>query len=760
QMDGRAADAFYKTMDQYGSEIIPGLMHPAPTPTAHGAKCNLYGYNFLGDPALDIWTSFPRNFKNTGITLFEGNRWLNMTVEDTNSNAVSGARVTIELNGKYSSATSNDQGRVSVPYLMNLGDVPTVTFHANGLKPRTITASVTTSPADLWVAGSITLSDPSPGIGTDVTLTAMIHNTGEISADNVKMGFYELSFEAENLIGSLVNAGTIGISSSKEVSTIWMAKEGITGIVAVVDPENSVPEADEENNIVTKPVTVIAADLWLEAITLDSSLGLNVSTTASTKISIFAHNDGALRADDITFNVYWESVLSENKVGLDYDVGYMEQGDETNLNIIITPKPGWSQYIIAADPYNIIPESNETNNYVSFEMFGNQPPSIQVEDISLAATVKEHLIDLEDNISDPDTKKDELTVKVVHDDADSVTVDMLGSWEIELQFEDEFEGEVKLTITVGDGRGETIKRMNVTRPRATEPPIMALIPAQVVEIGEQLDLIMTLTNNISGVTYSDDTDLFNIHRTAGTIEFIPIVSNIGTHKIIITATDPWGQSTNISFTITVQMKYLQPQLTGETKHSAKVNEVYRFTVSYDIDPVWADDLNFSVSENYVTIDDDGKVTFKVSEALMGGTVRKDFKFEVTIDDGKDRASQTYTVTVVDPKDPEEVPDEESSTFTYILYGLGGLMVIGLIVVLVVVMLARSKKKKMEEALAKVWQSRQFSQQRERDPEKKIGDLPAFDNEEEVSFMADEVSEGAEEYGEEDYYEDQDREWAE
>ena len=765
QMDGRPADAFYETMDQYGSEIIPSLMTPAPTPAAHGAKCNLYGYNFLGDPALDIWTSFPRNFKNNPITLFEGSHWLNMTVEDTNSQAVPGARVTIELGGKYSSATADAQGRVSVPYQMNLGSSPSVTFHANGLKPRTATASVTTSPADLWVAGSISLSDPTPGVGTDVTITATVHNTGEIAANSVKVGFYEGSFEAGNIIGNLVIAGTIDIGSSKEVSGNWVAKEGVDKIVVVADPENVVPEADEENNIAVKPVSVIAADLWLEAVTVQSSLGYNVSTTASTKISIFAHNDGALRADDITFNVYWESVLAENKVGAYYDVGYMEQGDETNLNILITPKPGWGQYIIAADPYNIIPETNETNNFVSFEMFGNQPPTVQLEDIALGAHVKEHTIDLEENISDPDTKKDELVVKVDHEDADDVTVDFFAPWEIKLSFEDEFEGTLKLTITVKDGRGETRQIMNVSRPRATEPPMMALIPAQVVEIGEQLDLVVTLTNNISGVSYSDDTDLFDIHSSAGTIEYIPIVSDIGTHTVIITATDPWGQSTNISFTITVEKKYFPPQLTGETKHTARVNEIYKFKVSYEVDPAWDDELTFSITEDYVSIDDEGMVTFKVMKALMGGTERKDFKFQVTLDDGKSDATQTYTVTVLDPKDPTEETTDESSTIQYVLYGLGGLMLIGLIVVLAVIIMARKKKKKMEEALEKVWKSRQFGieEDRARERENKVGDLPAYDDDGEVSFMGDEEDgEGAYEDGfeEEEYYDERDGDRAE
>jgi len=760
QMDGRAADAFYEVKEQYALTIIPGLMTPAPTPAAHGAKCNLYGYNFLGDPALDIWTSHPRNFKNSGITLFEGSRWLNMTVEDTNSQAVPGARVTIELNGKYSSATSDAQGRVSVPYLMNLGDHPTVTFHANGLKPRTVIASVSTSPADLWIASSITLSDTTPGIGTDVTITAMVHNTGELAANNVKVGFYEGSFEARNLIGNLVDAGTIGISGSEEVSAIWVAKEGVTGIVAVVDPENGVPEADEENNIAAKPVTVIAADLWLEAITLQSSLGYNVSTTASTKISIFAHNDGALRADDITFNVYCESVLVENKMGLDYEVDYMEQGDETNLNIQITPRPGWSQYIIAADPNEIIPETNETNNFVSFEMFGNVPPAVQLEDVALGAHVKEHTIDLEDNISDPDTKKDELVVKVDHDDTEGVTVDFFAPWEIDLQFEDEFEGDVKLTITVSDGRGETEESLTVTRPRAIEPPMMAAIPAQVVEIGGRLYLNVTLTNNISDVTYSDNTDLFDIHTSTGKIEFLPLKSDIGTHDITITVTDQWGQSTNITFTLTVEKKYLMLQLTGKTKYNTEVNKVFRFTVSYEVDPAWADDVTFSVTEEYVSIDDEGEVTFKVEKAFMGGTTEKDFKFQVTIDDGKGKASQTYTVTVVDPQDNTEETDKKTSPFTYVLYGLGVLMLIGLVVVLIVVMMARSKKKKMEEALAKVWQSRQSSMQRERGLEKKIGDLPAYDDEKEVSFMVDEGSESAERYEEGEYYEDQDREYDE
>ena len=553
QNDCQPADSFYEMKMIYARDILPPFLEPTPSPIAHGIKCNLFGYNFLGAPALDIWTASPKQFKNTAITLWEGNHWLNMTVEDEVSQPVPNARVTIKVNGKYSSATSDASGKVSVPYEMSMGDSPSVSFHANGIIPKTVAANVEASPADLVISGSIALSDPTPGVGSEVVITALVRNSGDMTASNVKVGYYMNEFSEENLIDGTVDLGSISAGTGKEAVLTWTATSGVSDIVVVVDPEDDIPESDEDNNMGAREISVIAADLAFDVTTLTSTDGYNVSTIGSTTISIFTHNQGELRAENIRFNVYSEAVLPGNRIGQEFEVGYMDPGDETNVNIPVTPRAGYRLCLIVVDPDNTIPEVNETNNIVTFYMFGNRPPELSIaelENIELEPTAQEYWIDLEDAISDEDTKKDELNVYVTYDDHDHVTVTFSPPFDIHLQFNEKFVGKFTLVITLRDGRSEIAKTINLTKAAVNEPPVIDAIPDMQVQVGDLFALTVTVVDeDIGNVSFTDDALIFDIGANSGKIEFIPGPSHIGTHLITIRAMDPQGLDANSSFNL-------------------------------------------------------------------------------------------------------------------------------------------------------------------------------------------------------------------
>ena len=727
QNDCQPADAFYEMKMIYARDILPPFLEPEPSPLAHGIKCNLFGYNFLGDPALDIWTAPPKQFKNTAITLWEGNHWLNMTVEDEYSQPVPNARVTILLNGKYSSAVSDASGRVSVPYEMTMGDNPGVSFHANGIIPKTITANVEASPADLLLSGNIAFSNPTPGVGSDVVITALVRNSGDMTANAVKVGFYMNEFSGENLIDGPVDVSSISAGTGKEATLTWTATAGVTSIVVVVDPDDDVTESNEENNMDVREISVIAADLAFDVLTLSSSQGYNVSTIGSTTISIFTHNQGELRAENIRFNVYSEAVLPGNRIGQEFEVGYMDPGEETNVNIPVTPRAGYRLCLIVVDPDNTIPEMNETNNIITFYMFGNQPPVLSIgelENIELEPTEQQYWIDLEDAISDNDTKKDELNIYVTYDDREDVTVTFNPPFDIHILFEETFVGKFTLIITLRDGRSEIVKSINLSKAAINDPPVIDPIHDMKVQVGDLFALTVTVVDeDAANVSFSDDSPFFDIGPNSGKIEFIPGPSHIGSYLVTIRAMDPQGLDANYSFNLTVKKRYQAPELTGTKDLTAKLGEEFTFNVAYEVDEAWADDLNFSVTGPFVSIDDSGKVSFTSTKKMMDGKTRKEFIFTVTISDGKGEGVGDYSIMVIgSEKDVKTEEDSKSGKIlTYVFIAVGAIVLIVLVIVVLVIL----KRKRTEAAMLKAWEMRRVSSNADKEREKKIGDLPGF-----------------------------------
>ena len=729
QYEGRAADAFYDMKELYGTTILPPFATPTPSPIAHGMKCNLVGYNYLGDPALDIWSSRAGNFDNVYISLFEGYHWLNMTVEDMDSQPVPGARVTLELNGRYSSAVSDAAGHVTLPYQFNMGDRPELTFHANGLIPRTVTPSVAADPADLALSGALVVSEPKPGIGMDVTLTAYVKNIGAEDAPGVKVGFYTNEFVSGNLIGNLLDLGTITPGNVKDATTTWTAKEGVQRIGVVVDPENDVAESDEENNFGEKTISVIAADLVLDVSTLSSSSGYNVSTAGTTTISIFSENVGELTAENIRYSIFAEAVTQENRVGEDYTVAYMQPEDQTNIHITMTPVPGYKQYFIVANPEDEIPETNYTNNRVSFFLFGNVPPELDttdMENIELDESTFVYSRDLAELISDPDTDIEDIKIDEDHEPEEDVKVFIIPPFGLEVQLEEGFRDNLTIHIMVTDGYSDVIRTINISKAVVLPPPMLEPIADRTVRIGDNplsITAVVKNSDELTDIRFSADNALIKIDTTTGQIQYTAKESDAGkVHRITITATDSRGQSGDVSFNLTVKKAYHPPILTGEIEHMVAVGTPLVFNVTYEVDVDMKDDLIFKVSQpKYASINETGTVTFKVDKEMMGGKSRKDFAFTVTLSDGKKEGTLKYTVTVMDNADDEkeEGGGGSGSMVKYILAGIG---IIALVVVAIVVIIVL-RKKRMEKALAAAWEARRFD--RERDKEKKVGDILGF-----------------------------------
>lgn len=123
---------------------------------------------------------------------------------------------------------------------------------------------------DLTLTGDdIVFSPPSPTEGETVTITATIHNIGEGWARNVKVGFYEGLPE-----GDLIGTDTIRwlrTGRSEDASVEWTAELGYD-ICVVADPDDTIDESNEDNNVAYAPNPVAPAEPYAD-FTADATSG-------------------------------------------------------------------------------------------------------------------------------------------------------------------------------------------------------------------------------------------------------------------------------------------------------------------------------------------------------------------------------------------------------------------------------------------------------------------------------------------------------
>jgi PKD repeat protein len=124
---------------------------------------------------------------------------------------------------------------------------------------------------------NLTLSDPKPTEGKNVTVTANITNTGNINATNLEVTFYDNGFPfADNHLW-------VPSGGKNTTSATWKPTIGNHNISVVLDPKNEIVETDETNNsafvhvgVNDRPVAILSVTppslLTNETVTFNGSL--------------------------------------------------------------------------------------------------------------------------------------------------------------------------------------------------------------------------------------------------------------------------------------------------------------------------------------------------------------------------------------------------------------------------------------------------------------------------------------------------------
>lgn len=102
------------------------------------------------------------------------------------------------------------------------------------------------SAPDLSISSEdVNFSPEVPIEGQPVTITASIHNQGGKQVNDVRVVIGDRS----SVIGEEI-IPTIGAGESREVSFDWLAEAGTNEFEIIIDPDNLIPETNEDNNSV------------------------------------------------------------------------------------------------------------------------------------------------------------------------------------------------------------------------------------------------------------------------------------------------------------------------------------------------------------------------------------------------------------------------------------------------------------------------------------------------------------------------------
>lgn len=184
----------------------------------------------------------------------------------------------------------------------------------------------------------------------------------------------------------------------------------------------------------------------------------------------------------------------------------------------------------------------------------NDPPVMTslISDIDFDEdTAASEVIDLNDYFIDPDG--DSLTFSYSGNVNIYVYIDTMGK--VTLTPEDDYNGQEMLTFTASDNIGEPVSTyLNVTVNPVNDAPILnnaedwnivssdvTVTSEDTIKIDEDdlLKVIVTASDPADGdtLTYSDDTELFDINTATGEISFTPTNDDVGTYKVNITVDD-------------------------------------------------------------------------------------------------------------------------------------------------------------------------------------------------------------------------------
>lgn len=269
------------------------------------------------------------------------------------------------LNACIATLTPTD-GKVDVPIKVTINRQADV-----------ILTNLITSPGaaiDLvMTTNDLTIGNNNSTEGGTIQLTVTVRNNGSKTANSIVLGFY--AGDPNNggtMLGSeFIN--TLAVNDAKARTFDWVTT-GYTGthtIYAVADPQKTITETLETNNMVSKSVTIkTRADLKGTGITFNNP---NVVLGESLQANVALTNAGQTNAPASVTKFEWSGQYGGAGTQ-DVNTGVINAGSPLNLPIPFSPtKYGLHTIKATVDTANAVNEFDEVNNVVLGSVYVGLP---------------------------------------------------------------------------------------------------------------------------------------------------------------------------------------------------------------------------------------------------------------------------------------------------------------------------------------------------------------------------------------------------
>ncbi len=242
---------------------------------------------------------------------------------------------------------------------------------------NTLTGYLTIYIAELHPT-SLVYDQPRLHLDGSTSVSSTIRNTGLGKAEKVEVAF---TVNIERF--ALVTVGTLGPMEETTVEAEFIPANlthkldaGTYELAVYIDPSNLVTELDEANNVITKSLTLMEAEVRIpelhpESLEANPPSPVELGKADSVTVSSVIKNTGKLAAEgfDVSFRyrvkgaIRWQSIPCTDEVscsGLDLTPG-VERKAEGRLLVFGLP-PGIYEIRVVVDPMETIEELDETNN--------------------------------------------------------------------------------------------------------------------------------------------------------------------------------------------------------------------------------------------------------------------------------------------------------------------------------------------------------------------------------------------------------------
>ncbi|MEN8263006.1 MAG: CARDB domain-containing protein [Nitrospirota bacterium] len=232
-------------------------------------------------------------------------------------------------------------------------------------------------------ASDMTFSNSTPAVGDMVTITALINNEGPLSADNVLVQLYDgdpdaggVQIDVDLTIASIAPYG----SEPAEIIFNTVGNTGIHKIFVTIDALNEIEELNENDNRVSRNLTVLALpDFYIDSGEITYSPA-NPTHDEALEMSFFVRNIGELTAGDVLTRLY-DGPPESGQLIIENTINNLNGGSGVFvIPTIFTPAPGVHTYYLSVDPENSINETDESNNTGSVTIIVD---GTQAEDLSI-----------------------------------------------------------------------------------------------------------------------------------------------------------------------------------------------------------------------------------------------------------------------------------------------------------------------------------------------------------------------------------------